>query len=210
MSLSSRAIPGLSSSDVEAITADSVSNCVLDREFRRQFYPLHRDFSLYTLHAFYARKVIDLEFPVVIEVFRHDTKDKIAITCHQVAFHNLWQLQYRLSELVDSLCILTFQPYPCKDSQPHINFGRVEERYVSFYDAGFLKQLDATKARRRRQADTLGQLRILHAPIPLQYTKDLAVDLVESAHGGPPYFYFGIEFHYISIFLFFMPISFII
>jgi len=61
-----------------------------------------------------------------------------------------------------------------KDVQPER--GGVEQGAVTFDDAGILQPLDAPQARRRRDADPVGQLDIGDAPLPLQLAQDLPVD----------------------------------
>jgi hypothetical protein len=50
---------------------------------------------------------------------------------------------------------------------------------VALDDAGFLELAHTAQARRRRDADAIGELHIGHAAIGLQFPEDLYIDDVE-------------------------------
>ena len=117
--------------------------CVSQGEFRRLLDALHRNFRLDALHPITSGQVSDLKAAVIVQVFRHDPQEEIAVARHQVALDHLWYLPDHFGEAVYGLFVLRGQPDAGEHGQANADLGRVQQGDVPFDDPGFFQQFDA-------------------------------------------------------------------
>ena len=85
----------------------------------------------------------DLKAAVIVQVFRHDPQEEIAVACHQVALDHLRHLPDHFGEALYGLFILRSQPDAGEQGQANADLGRVKQSDVPLDDPGFFQQFDA-------------------------------------------------------------------
>jgi hypothetical protein len=99
--------------------------CSSQGEFRRLLDALHRNFRLDALHPMTSAQVSDLKAAVIIQVFRHNSQEEIAVACHQVALDHLRHSPDHFGEAIYGLFILRSQPDAGEQGQADADLGRV-------------------------------------------------------------------------------------
>src|SRR3712207_4290311 len=77
--------------------------CASQGELRGLLDALHRDVRLDALYPITSGQVSDLKAAVIVQVFRHDPQEEIAVACHQVALEHLRRLPDHFGEAGNAL-----------------------------------------------------------------------------------------------------------
>ena len=128
--------------------------------------------------------MLNLKATVGGDVFSQNTKQKVAIPRHQVAFDDILQTLNIFGKSFNGRFILAGQPHADEECHAKAEGVRVQNGHVFFDDTAGLKVPNAPQTGRLRQTHLFGDLVACLLAIPLKRAKKLPVNVVKGVLHG--------------------------
>ena len=119
-----------------------------------------------------------LEIPVFIQIGSHDSQQEITIAGHQVTFEDLGQGIDLGNEMIDRTGILSGQPDPYIQREPHTGLDRVDQRDITLDHTGFLKLPDPPQTGGRGKPDFPCKIDILQTAVFLKAFQNTPIGMI--------------------------------